>query len=155
MLLSRCPHPGSCLALSSGGLQNRSRNDDDTCDRELDQFMNQKLLRFVTTGILPLFFVSAVVAFAQSLDPKSPTPLAPGENRGTLDSMVGPQYWSFKYKKGPGNIALRLTSMGVLGNPMPTTIQIILHGANGQFLESRSLTSRGSVAELKLPGTFT
>ncbi len=116
--------------------------------------MNQKLLRFVTAATLALVLAGGVAALAQSLDPKSPTPLAPGENRGTLDSMVGPQYWSFKYKKGAGTFDVRFTSMGVLGNPMPTTIQIILHGANGQVLESRSLTSRGSVAELKLPGTF-
>ncbi len=93
-------------------------------------------------------------ASAQSLDPQAPTPLATGENRGTLDSMVGPQYWSFKYKKGSGNIAVRFASMGLFGNPMVATIQVVLHAPNGQVIQSRSLTSRGPVVELNMPGTF-
>lgn len=105
-----------------------------------------------------VFFAFLLVSFgplaAQSLDPKSPTPLAVGENRGTLNSMVGPQYWSFKYKKEKGNVDVRFTSMGVLGNPMTTTIQVVFHTANGQVLESRALTSKGSVAELNFPATF-
>jgi hypothetical protein len=96
----------------------------------------------------------SIPASAQSLNPKAPTPMVAGENRGTLDCMVGPQYWSFKYKKGSGKITVGFTSMGLFGNPMTTTIEVILHASNGQVVQSRSLTSRGTVAQLEMPGTF-
>ena len=67
--------------------------------------------------------------------------------------MVGPQFWSFNYKKGDGNISVSFTSMGLFGNPMTTTIQVVLH-IKGQAVESRDLTSNGHVAKIDIPGTF-
>jgi hypothetical protein len=110
----------------------------------------------ILSAILCIFFAIAlpISGSAQSLNPKSPTPLAAGENRGTLDCMVGPHYWSFKYKKGSGKITVNFTSMGLFGNPQTTTIEVVLHASNGQVVQSRSLTSRGTVAQLVMPGTF-
>jgi hypothetical protein len=92
--------------------------------------------------------------FAQSLNLKAPTPLVPGENRGTVDNQVGSQYWSFKYKAGKANIVVRFTSMGLFGNPTPATIEVILHNPDGKVFGSRPLTSNGRVAETDWPGTF-
>src|ERR1700675_497160 len=78
---------------------------------------------------------------AQSLDPKAPTPLAAGENRGTLDCMVGAQYWSFKYHKGPGKISIRFASMGLFGNPTTATMQIALRTAAGKAIATNTITS--------------
>ena len=91
---------------------------------------------------------------AQSLNPKTPTPLVAGENHGTLDNQVGAQYWSFKYKAGKATIAVRFTSMGLFGNPTSATIEVVLRAANGHVVGSRSLTSHGRVAQLTWPGTF-
>ncbi len=91
---------------------------------------------------------------AQSLNIKAPTPLLPGENRGTIDNQVGSHYWSFKYVKGSANIAVRFTSMGLFGNPMAATIEIVLHNPDGKVFGSRSLTSNGRVAQTDWPGTF-
>jgi len=96
----------------------------------------------------------AGAASAQSLDPGRPTPLAPGENRGVIDNMVGAQYWSFKYRKGAGRVSVRFTSMGLFGNRQTTTIQIVVRTPTGQVVEQRSLTSSGQVAELNMPGNF-
>jgi hypothetical protein len=101
---------------------------------------------------LPLAIAAPVSA--QSLNPKAPTPLVAGENRGTVDTMVGPQYWSFKYVAGKGTISVRFTSMALFGNPMTATIEVVLHGNDGKVLGSRPLTSNGRVAELNWPGTF-
>ncbi|MFZ0051325.1 MAG: hypothetical protein WAK96_06080 [Desulfobaccales bacterium] len=101
-----------------------------------------------------LVLALSLSAAAQSLNPRAPTPMVAGENRGTLDCMVGPQYWSFKYRKGSGKITVGFTSMGLFGNPMTTTIEVVLHGPNGQVIQSRSLTSNGRVAQLVMPGTF-
>lgn len=113
-------------------------------------------LSTILSAILGGFFAMAlpISGAAQSLNPYSPTPLMAGENRGTLDCMVGPHYWSFKYRKGSGRITVNFTSMGLFGNPQTTTIQVILHASNGQVVQARSLTSRGTVAQLVMPGTF-
>jgi hypothetical protein len=103
--------------------------------------------------------IGAVLGFsgaasAQSLDPKSPTPLAPGENRGTVDNLVGPQYWSFSFKKGKAVIHVRFTSAGVLGAPTPTPLQVTMRSATGKSIASQTLTSRGQEVSLNWPGTF-
>ncbi|MGD0216118.1 MAG: hypothetical protein ABSC45_01235 [Desulfobaccales bacterium] len=91
-------------------------------------------------------------AFAQSLNPRAPTPLLAGENRGKLDCMVGPNYWSFRYRKGPGKLSVGFTSMGLFGNPTNCTVEVIIHG-NG-WTTSRTLTSNGTLAQLVMPATF-
>ncbi len=116
-------------------------------------------VRKVGAFLLLIFGAAFAVALpipssAQSLNPKAPTPMVAGENRGTLDCMVGPQYWSFKYKKGRGNINVTFTSMGLFGNPQTTTMEVILHASNGQVVQSRSVTSKGTVAQLEMPGSF-
>ncbi len=96
----------------------------------------------------------SLAAAAQSLDIKKATPLKPGENHGTVDSMVGPQFWMFKYKKGDGKVIINFNSMGLFGNPTAATIQIVLHALDGQVYQTRSLTSNGKVATLEIPGNF-
>jgi len=114
-----------------------------------------------STGWAPRVAMTAAVAlaftapaFAQSLSIRTPTPLGPGENRGTLDNMVGPQFWSLKYRKGAGKVTVGFTSMGLFGNRQTTTIEVVLHAANGQVYQTRSLTSNGTVAQLEVPGNF-
>jgi hypothetical protein len=106
----------------------------------------------------PVFAAAIGVGFqsgasAQSLDIRNPTPLVAGENHGTVDNMVGPQYWLINCHKGKVNISVRFTSMGLFGNPTTTTIQVVLHAANGKVFGSRPLTSNGQVAETDWPGT--
>jgi hypothetical protein len=91
---------------------------------------------------------------AQSLNIKTPSPLLPGENRGTIDNQVGSHYWSFKNVKGAANIVVRFTSMGLFGNPMAASIDIVLHGGDGKVFGTRSLTSKGQVAQTDWPGNF-
>ena len=91
---------------------------------------------------------------AQSLNIKAPAPLMPGENHGTIDNQVGSHYWAFQYVAGQANIVVRFTSMGIFGNPMPATIEVVLHNADGKVFGSRQLTSNGRVAETDWPGTF-
>jgi hypothetical protein len=107
-----------------------------------------------------LVFAAAIVtashypAAAQSLDIRNPAPLVAGENHGTVDNMVGPQYWSFHYRKGKANVSIHFSSMGLFGNPTTTTIQVVMHSGDGKVWGSRPLTSNGQVAQQDWPGTF-
>src|ERR1700734_3713642 len=110
-------------------------------------------LTWILAGIVPLAAIEGSAA-AQSLNSKAPTPLGPGENRGTVDNQVGSQYWSFQYVAGKANISVRFTSMGLFGNPTPATIEVVLHNPDGKVFGSRPLTSNGRVAQTDWPGTF-
>ena len=77
------------------------------------------------------------------------------ENHGTVYNQVGSHYWSFKHGVGKGTIVVHLvhfTSMGLFGNPMNGTIEVVLHTGDGKVVGSRPLTSNGRVAELEWPG---
>lgn len=107
------------------------------------------------------FFVAVVTAAAlggpaaaQSLNASAPTPLAPGLNQGTIDNMVGPQYWSFRYHKGTANLHVGFTSMGLFGNPQTTTIRFLLITPDGKTVYQQPLTSSGQEAHLDVPGNF-
>jgi len=109
--------------------------------------------------LAPIVFAATLAAVlhgpasAQSLDIRNATPLQSGENHGTVDSMVGPQYWLINCHKGAVHISLRFTSMGLFGNPTTATIQEVLHEANGKVLASRVVTSPGQMVENDWPGT--
>ena len=91
---------------------------------------------------------------AQSLDPRAPAHLAPGENRGTLDCMVGPQYWSFKYSKGAGKLDVRFSSMGLFGNPTTATMNVTVSDVGHAWTFTKAVTSRGAAAVVDMPATF-
>ncbi len=93
-------------------------------------------------------------ALAQSLDIRSPTPLHPGQNKGTIDNQVGSQFWVFHTGAGAGTITVSFVSMGLFGNPMAATIDVVLHDGSGKVIAQRTLTSVGKVAQFSWPGTF-
>lgn len=93
-------------------------------------------------------------AGAQSLDSKHPTPLVAGENTGTVDSMVGPQYWSFHTRTGSASIVVRFAAMGLFGNASASTIQVVLHDSTGKQFAAESVTSTGKPVEVSWPGKF-
>jgi hypothetical protein len=108
-------------------------------------------------GLCLVAFLSlalTLTAQAQSLDPRSPTPLRAGENRGSLDCMIGPHYWSFKYHKGAAKISVRFQSMGLFGNPRAETISVALKNPNGKVFSQGRITSTGPIGSLDMPGTF-
>lgn len=86
---------------------------------------------------------------AQSLDPRNPTPLQPGENHGTIDNQTGAQYWALHYNPGAANIAVRFTSMGIFGNPMSATVNVLVLGRGGKMIGHQTLTSTGQPAQLQ------
>ena len=115
--------------------------------------------RLLSLGVCLFVGVTALfgggLARGQSLDSKKPTPLMVGENHGTVDNMVGAQYWGFRYHKGDCKVTVRFTSMGLLGNAQTTTVNVVLYGANGDVFLQRTITSNGREAQIEMPGNFT
>jgi hypothetical protein len=96
----------------------------------------------------------ASAGFAQSLDVRNPTPLRPGENHGTIDNQTGAQFWALHYNPGPATIVVRFTSMGIFGNPMAATVNVVVLGPGGKVIGHQALTSAGQPAQLQWPGKF-
>jgi hypothetical protein len=97
----------------------------------------------------------AATAHAQSLDSHNPTPLRPGDNHGTIDNQTGAQFWSFHFHPGAGKVSVRFTSMGIFGQPMACTINVVVHNTpDGRIIGHQQLTSSGQPVELDWPGTY-
>ena len=105
-------------------------------------------------GTIAAVLLSLSGAGAQSLDSKHPVALMPGENTGTVDSMVGPQFWSFHTQKGSAKIVVRFGAMGLFGNASASTIQVVLHDSTGKQFAAESITSTGKPVQVSWPGTF-
>ncbi len=64
-------------------------------------------------------FLVSIGCFGQSTDPKNPTPLAPGVNKGNVDNMTPNGGHFYYFTAGPGHIDIKLAfkEMGLIGNP--------------------------------------
>lgn len=69
-------------------------------------------------------------AAAQSLDPKNPAPLQPGENAGTVDNFTGNNFFYFHAGPGPVNVTAAFRSSGILGTAMRSTLTVFVDGVS-------------------------
>lgn len=85
-------------------------------------------------------FLWTVPGHAQSHDPKAPTPLGPGVNKGNVDNVTGPVYYSFQ--GGPGRVTMNFgfKSLGVFGNPLKESLSFDIY-ENGKFLSHSVIVS--------------
>jgi hypothetical protein len=63
-------------------------------------------------------------ASAQSLDPKKPAPMQPGDNAGTVDNFTGNNF--FYFNAGPGKVTVTASykSMGMLGTAVRSSLTV-------------------------------
>lgn len=112
------------------------------------------MCRKTLTSLLLIYIACAGVARSQSHDPKHPTPLAPGINKGNVDSISGPHYYYFY--GGPGRIDVRMAfhEMGLFGNPLRQNLSFDLSDEKGKVFYHQLVTSQGNLAEIKNYGTL-
>jgi outer membrane protein OmpA-like peptidoglycan-associated protein len=109
---------------------------------------------------LVLILATMQAVHAQSHDPKSPTPLGPGVNKGNVDNVTGPVYYSFQ--GGPGRVTMNFgfKSLGIFGNPLKESLSFDLY-ENGKFLSHSVIVSTDKIeriapsGDLNIPRTFT
>jgi hypothetical protein len=88
-----------------------------------------------------LLLLSAAAVHPQSLDVRSPAPLQPGPNSGTVDNFVGNNY--FYLTGGPGSVTIVVTynSMSLLGNAQHSTLTVQLSDEKRSWVETRTISS--------------
>jgi len=91
--------------------------------------------------LISLLVLSFTAAHPQSLDVRSPGPLQPGPNSGTVDNFVGNNYFSLT--GGPGSVTIVVTynSMSLLGNAQRSTLTVQLTDDKHSWVETRTISS--------------
>ena len=108
---------------------------------------------FLLALIFPALIISPAIVHGQSHDMKNPMPLAPGVNKGNVDSIVGPNYYYFT--AGPGHWQVHLTfhEMGFLGQPHRQLCNFDFINPQGQ-VSHMEIWSQGNTATLDNHGDF-
>jgi hypothetical protein len=96
--------------------------------------------------------LSTTAAQAQSLKPEDPTPLQQGLNKGTVDNMVGTQYWYFNAGPGKTRVHAQFKSMGLFGNPTRADITVTLYDQAKTWSTPHILSSAGPSAAFDFDG---
>lgn len=112
-----------------------------------------KLKHLCSTALLCALFLAAPAA-AQSLDPDKPFPMKAGANRGTVDNIVGANY--FYFWAGPGDVKVRVSfaQMGGFATGGSTTLNIELSDEKKTWTTHKAVTSAKQAGEIIIPGTL-
>jgi hypothetical protein len=106
-------------------------------------------------SLAALFITLAVASSAaQSLEPDKPAPLKTGPNRGTVDNMVGANY--FYFWAGPGEVKVRVSykSMTLFGNAMRSSLTVELYDEKKSWITQKAITSLKDASETIMPGNL-
>jgi hypothetical protein len=99
---------------------------------------------------------SLIPGWCQSTDRQKPipVPLAPGINKGNVDNITGPRYFSFWAGPGPVRVNMAFKEMGVFGNPLRQVMHFNIYTAQGGLLNSYTVESVDKLESLSEPGTI-
>ena len=93
-------------------------------------------------------------ASTQSLDPRQPAPLQPGDNTGTVDNFVGANYFYFTSGPGPATIIVSYKSMGLLGNAQRSSLNVELSDDKHSWVEKRTISSVAQSSSTRMVGNL-
>jgi outer membrane protein OmpA-like peptidoglycan-associated protein len=99
-----------------------------------------------------LLFLGAVLASGQSTDPKHPTPLAPGFNKGNVDNIAGPHYYYATVGPGHFDVKMAFREMGLFGNPLRQGLNFDFKNEAGQMVSHNAIVSQGKLEHLSTTG---
>jgi len=106
----------------------------------------------IITFALALFAFNSCWAQATDASKPVPVPLAPGINKGNVDNISGPRYFSFW--AGPGKVTVNMAfkDMGVFGNPLRQVMHFNIYSADGKLLTPYTVESVDKLEHLSGPG---
>lgn len=113
------------------------------CVRRVSQF-----------ALIALFFgMSASSSQAQSLKANAPMPLKPGINRGLVDALVGPHYWTYTAQPGASKVHVTFSAMGIYGTAPKTAVTFTMSDAANTWHTSKVLMSQGTPVDTTFEGS--
>lgn len=111
------------------------------------------MIRSNLFAVVLVLFGAALLCPAQSHDPKNPTALGPGVNKGNVDNKQnGPNYYYFY--AGPGHVDLHYAfrEIGVFGNPFRQSLSFDLFDGNNKLLTHNAIISVDKMETLSRAG---
>jgi outer membrane protein OmpA-like peptidoglycan-associated protein len=96
-------------------------------------------------GSLCAGLASLTAGHAQSLDPKNPAPLAPGVNKGNVDSFTGAHYFYFEVKPGHFDAKMAFREMGLFGAPHRQSLSFDFYNDAGKLVSHNAIVSAASL----------
>jgi len=103
--------------------------------------------------VIGLLLGSHAICGAQSHDPKSPTPLGPGINKGNVDNKAnGPNYYYFYAGPGHVDIHYAFKEMGVFGNPLRQSLSFDLYDEKNKLIAHNAVVSEDKMETVLQPG---
>src|ERR1700733_250782 len=104
---------------------------------------------------IALLLGSYAICNAQSHDPKNPTPLGPGINKGNVDNMQnGPNYYYFYAGPGAVNLNYAFKEMGVFGNPLKQSLGFDLYNEANKLIKHNDIVSVEKMEKTSQPGNL-
>jgi len=105
-------------------------------------------------GFLVLVAAAWPVTDGWSQSKPVPVPLAPGINKGNVDNISGPRYFSFWAGPGTVRVNMAFKDFGVFGNPLRQVMHFNIYSADGQLLTPYTVESVDKLEHLSAPGTL-
>lgn len=111
---------------------------------------NEKYVRPVM-----VLLATAVLCGAQSHDPKNPTPLGPGINKGNVDNKQnGPNYYYFYAEPGRLELHYAFKNMGVFGSPFRQSLSFDLFDEDNKLVTHSAIISVEKMETLSTKGNL-
>jgi len=119
--------------------------------------VNPKLRQQIASIALGVALSVLSIGLAQADDNAGkpvPVPLAPGINKGNVDNISGPRYFSFWAGPGPVTIHMAFKDMGLFGNPLRQVMHFNVYSADGKLLTPLQVQSIDKLERLDSPGVI-
>lgn len=113
---------------------------------------NSKALLILLGAVLPVMYCGT--SKAQSLNVNAPTPLHSGINRGLVDALVGPQYWTFLAQPGTSKVHVTFSAMGIYGTAPRTSVTFTMSDPGNTWHTSKVVTSQGTPVDTTFEGSL-
>ena len=101
---------------------------------------------------LAMGLIAASASMAQSLDPDKPAPLAPGVNKGNVDSMIGSHFYYFWAGPGHFDIKLAFKDLGLYGNPLRQALTFDFYADDSRLMAHNAIVAAGRLERIATNG---
>jgi hypothetical protein len=101
---------------------------------------------------LAIGLIASSASMAQSLDPEKPAPLAPGVNKGNVDSMVGAHFYYFWAGPGHFDIKLAFKDLGIYGNPLRQALSFDFYDDDAKLMAHNAIVAAGRLEHIATEG---
>jgi hypothetical protein len=96
--------------------------------------------------------IASSVLHAQSVDPKTPAPLARGVNKGNVDNGVSGHYYYFWAGPGHFDVKMAFKDLGLWGKPLRQSLSFDFYNDQSELLAHNAIVSAATLQRIATVG---